>query len=217
MLGEIPATPPVGRIQLLATVDQRWNKLLRGLRVHPCIGDAVYVADPEVFGQLISNALATTGGLTLDLGILDAGAGVRLRLQPEKIFGRHCGIFGATGGGKSWTLASLLEQIKNAGGKAVLFDPTGEFAGLPAISQSYAFDAGEAGAAQVHFPHRKTTEDDLFALFRPSGQSQGPKLREAIRSLKLVTAVGGTSSVLSIYQSRLLTKRNQPRAAFYAQ
>jgi uncharacterized protein len=217
MLGEIPAMHPVGRIQLLATVDQRGNKLLRGLRVHPCIGDAVYVADPEVFGQLISNALATTGGLTLDLGILDAGAGVRLRLQPEKIFGRHCGIFGATGGGKSWTLASLLEQIKNAGGKAVLFDPTGEFAGLPAISQSYAFDAGEAGAAQVHFPHRKTTEDDLFALFRPSGQSQGPKLREAIRSLKLVTAVGGTSSVLSIYQSRLLTKRNQPRAAFYAQ
>ena len=29
------------------------------------------------------------------------------------------------------------------------------------------------------------TVDDLFALFRPSGQTQGPKLREAIASLKL--------------------------------
>lgn len=217
MLGEIPATHPVGRIQLLATVDQLGNKLLRGLRVHPRIGDAVYVADPEVFGQLISNALSTTRGLTLDIGVLDAGAGVRLRLQPEKIFGRHCGIFGATGGGKSWTLASILEQIKGAGGKAILFDPTGEFADLPAISKSYAFDADEAGSEQVHFPYRKTTEDDLFALFRPSGQSQGPKLREAIRSLKMVNAVSGISTVLSIFQSRLLTKKNQPRTRFYAE
>jgi uncharacterized protein len=216
-LGEAPATHPIGRIQLLATVDERGNKLLRGLRAHPRIGDAVYIADPEEFGQLISNALATTGGLTLEVGTLDAGAGVTLCLQPERLFGRHCGIFGATGGGKSWTLASLLEQVKAAGGKAVLFDPTGEFAGLPTISHSYAFDSGEAGASQVHFPYRKATEDDLFALFRPSGQSQGPKLREAIRSLKIVNAVNGTSNVLSIYQSRLLTKRNQPRAAFYAQ
>ena len=83
----------------------------------------------------------------------------------------------------------------------MLFDPTGEFAGLPSISRSYAFDVDEAGTTQVHFPYRKSTEDDMFALFRPSGQSQGPKLREAIRSLKLVAAVGGVSSVVSIYDN----------------
>lgn len=215
--GEIPVTHPVGRIQLLATVDPPGNKLLRGLRAHPRIGDAVYVADAEVFGQLISNALATTGSLMLDVGILDVGTDVRLRLQPEKVFGRHCGIFGATGGGKSWTLASLIEQIKRAGGKAILFDATGEFGGLPAISKSYAFDAVEVGTEEVHFPYRKATEDDLFALFRPSGQSQGPKLREAIRSLKLVTAVAGTSSGLSIYKSKILNKIKQSRATFYGQ
>jgi DNA helicase HerA-like ATPase len=215
--GEAPATHPIGRIQLLATVDQRRNKLVRGLRVHPRIGDAVYVADPDVFGQLISNALDSNGGRTLDIGVLDAGAGVRLRLPPEKLFGRHCGIFGATGGGKSWTVASLIGQIKSAGGKAILFDPTGEFAGLTCISRNYAFDTGEPLTTQVHFPYRKTTEDDLFALFRPSGQVQGPKLREAIRSLKLVDALGGVSNGVSIYESRLLTKKNKSRAAFYKQ
>ena len=42
-LGKVPATHPIGRIQLLASVDQRESKLVRGLRVHPRIGDAVYL------------------------------------------------------------------------------------------------------------------------------------------------------------------------------
>jgi uncharacterized protein len=216
-LGHPPATHPVGRIQVFASVDHRQNKLLRGLRVHPRVGDPVYLADPALFGELIANALATQDKLALDLGTLDAGSGVKLRLQPEKVLGRHCGIFGATGGGKSWTLATLLQQIKSIGGKAILFDPTGEFAGLPAISRHYAFDAAEPGATQVHFPYRKMTEDDLFALFRPSGQSQGPKLREAIRSLKLVAILNGVSGTLTIYEQRLLTKRRKPRAPFFTE
>jgi DNA helicase HerA-like ATPase len=214
-LGRAPETHPVGKILLFASVDQRQERLIRGLRVHPRVGDAVYLADPAIFGELIANSLGTSDKLTLELGTLDAGTGVSLRLQPEKVFGRHCGIFGATGGGKSWTLATVIAQIKATGGKAILFDPTGEFAALPAISKHYAFDAQEVGATQVHFPYRQMTEDDLFALFKPSGQSQGPKLREAVRSLKLIKILGGVSTTVSIYQQRLLTKRGKQRAPFF--
>jgi uncharacterized protein len=145
------------------------------------------------------------------------GAGVPLRLQPEKLFGRHCGIFGATGGGKSWTLATVLGQIKACKGKAILFDPTCEFADLPEVDHHYAFDGNELGTTLIHFPYRQMTEDDLFALFRPFGQIQGPKLREAVRSLKLVTIVGGQSQTLPIYQGRVLTKRGQGRPAFFSE
>jgi uncharacterized protein len=213
-LGKSVETHPVGRIFIFASVDHRQEKLIRGLRVHPRVGDAVYLADPARFGDLIANALTTENQLTLELGTLDAGATVPLRLQPDKIFGRHCGIFGATGGGKSWTLATVISQIKATGGKAILFDPTGEFAELPVISKHYSFDGNEPGATQVHFPYKQMTEDDLFALFRPSGQSQGPKLREAIRSLKLIKVLGGVSQTLSIYEQRILIKRGRPRAPF---
>jgi hypothetical protein len=216
-LGKSPATHPVGRIFVFASVDTRQKKLLRGLRVHPRVGDAVYLANPALFGELIANALATTDNLALDLGTLDAGAGVKLRLQPAKVFGRHCGVFGATGGGKSWTLATLLQQIKDTGGKAILFDPTGEFADVRCISKHYSFDDAEPGTTQVHFPYRQMTENDLFALFRPAGQSQGPKLRDAVRSLKLVTILGGTSQTISIHEGRLVTKLRQRRAPFYAE
>jgi uncharacterized protein len=210
-LGKPAETHPVGKILIFASVDYRQSTLVRGLRTHPRVGDPVYLADPARFGELIANALSTNDRLSLELGTLDAGASVPLRLLPDQLFGRHCGIFGATGGGKSWTLATVLSQIKSVGGKAILFDPTGEFAGLPSIAKHYAFDANEVGAIEVHFPYRQTTEEDLFALFRPSGQTQGPKLREAIRSLKLVKILGGVSQILSIFEKRLLVKLQRPR------
>lgn len=212
-----PTSPhPIGRIQLLASVDQRQTKLLRGLRQHPKVGDAVYLSEPSMFGELMTNSLAVPGKHSIDLGLLDAGSGVHLCLPPEKLFGRHCGIFGATGGGKSWTLASVLTEIKRAGGKCILFDPTGEFGTIPAISKHYAFDNEEKGTTQVHFSYRQMTEDDLFALFRPSGQTQGPKLRESIRSLKLVKATGLPAPAgVQYYDGRIVAKKQRPRAAFF--
>ena len=215
-LGNKPAPHPVGKIQLLASVDQRTNKLTHGLSDHPRIGDSVYVATSDLLGDLFSNALSENDDLTIPIGQLNAGSNSNLRLPPERLFGRHCGIFGATGGGKSWTLASITDEIKQAGGKAILFDPTGEFANLPSISKHYAFDSDETGATQIHFPYRKATEDDLFALFRPGGQSQGPKLREAIRSLKLVEALKGTpQSDIKILKGGIVKKKFESRTNFY--
>ncbi|MBR1279764.1 ATP-binding protein [Bradyrhizobium sp. AUGA SZCCT0283] len=213
-MGAAPVPHPIGRIQLLASVDQKQSKLVRGLRTHPRVGDAVYLAPPELFGELAANALSSEGQLSIDLGLLSAGSGMHLRLPPEKLFGRHCGVFGATGGGKSWTIATLLDQIKASGGKCVLFDPTGEFAGLPSISKHYAFNEGEDGTQRVHFPYTQTTEEDLFALFRPSGQSQGPKLREAIRSLKLVRACRGQAPEGVVFKRGTIEKAFQPRDPF---
>ena len=93
--------------------------------------------------------------VTLDLGTLDTDGGAVIRLSADKVFGRHCGILGATGGGKSWTIASLLDQIKAANGKAVLFDPTGEFADLPCIAKHYTFNEAEERAQIVHFPIKR--------------------------------------------------------------
>src|SRR5690606_11556375 len=39
---------------------------------------------------------------------------------------------------------------------------------------------------KLAFPHWEFTDSDIRALLRPSGQSQAPKLEEAIRSLKIV-------------------------------
>lgn len=214
-LGKEHVTNPVGRVQLLASIDSFSQKIVRGLRVYPRIGDSVYVANSVTLGELFSNAMHSVTDLTILIGNLDAGSTAAIRLRPEQMFGRHCGIFGATGGGKSWTVASIISEIKSSGGKAILFDPTGEFSNNSDISKHYAFDYGEPEAIRVHFPYRNATEDDLFAIFRPAGLSQGPKLREAIRSLKLVEAIGENSHTLNIFEDRIISKKNFPRKAFY--
>ncbi len=211
-LGEAPDPNPIGRVQLLAAVEQGSHRLQRGLPHFPRIGDGVYLAEPKTLAALIRNAVSSNDELSLKIGSIEAGDNVEICLPPEKVFGRHCGIFGATGGGKSWTLATLIHQLKEAGGKAVVLDPTGEFANMAVVDRVFVFDNAEPGRQLVHFPYRQITEDDLFSLLRPSGQSQGPKLREAIKSLKLVAAANGAPIAGVQIQNGLLEKLNRPRA-----
>lgn len=56
-------------------------------------------------------------------------------------------------------------------------------------------------------PYRSLIEHDLFALVTPSGQSQAPKLRNAIRSLKLAELAPELAT------EGLIVKANQPKKA----
>jgi energy-coupling factor transporter ATP-binding protein EcfA2 len=213
-LGSTAEIHPNGRVQMLATVDQTSYRITRGIKAYPRVGDNVYVASAHVLSLLLSNSTVSPNDLPMTLGHLDSADGSPLAISAEKLFGRHCGVLGSTGGGKSWTIASLLERIKSAGGKAILFDPTGEFAGLPCFDEHCAFSEAEKGEQLVHFAYREMTEDDLFALLRPSGQTQGPKLREASRSLKLVEATKGIAPAGVLFKDGLVEKQLQVRAHF---
>lgn len=216
-LGKSLTPNPIGRIQLLATLTDGDTQLARGVNSYPKIGDGVFLAGAEVLALIIGKSATRPNEINLEIGAIEAGGrSVGVQLPPEKLFGRHCGVFGATGGGKSWTVASLIEKIKNHGGKAIVFDPTGEFCEADGIDTIFAFDAAVPNTTHVHFPYTEMTEDDLFSLFRPSGQSQGPKLRDAIKSLKLVRAVGGNVPNGVSVANGLVEKANRPRAPYFA-
>jgi hypothetical protein len=86
---------------------------------------------------------------------------------------------------------------------------------MAGIDTIFAFEANVPNAQHVHFPYTEITEDDLFSLFRPSGQSQGPKLRDAIKSLKLVREVGQNVPANIHIANGLIEKANRQRAAFF--
>jgi hypothetical protein len=209
---------PIGRIQLLATLKTTATEqeIIRGVQSHPRVGDSVFLADSQLLSGLVSksaNKKDTTSSLKVELGKLDVSGGVNVEFTPERLFGRHCGIFGATGGGKSYTLASLLHQIKQLGGQAIIFDPTGEFSTVSAVDTHCGLHKNETGEALVHFPYRKAVEDDLMKLFNPSPQTQAPKLREAMKSLKLIDGVTTLAGVT--ISEGTVTKNKKPRQAFY--
>ena len=186
---------PDGRVQLLATVNKITRRVSRGISSQPRVGDGVYLADGSALSASIQNALRGENGedsdpLMVNLGRLAGLDDAEISIPPEKLFGRHCGVFGATGGGKSWTVSRLVNEVVRIGGKCILFDPTGEFTGKVAGAKQFAFsEAALIEQPLVRFPSRLLSELDLHALLTPTGQSQGPMLRGATKSLRMSKAL----------------------------
>lgn len=173
---------PSGKAELLLSFSLfEPEKTEKTVSKYPAIGAKVYSCSDEQieiyvkeFGKKkdeVENVYADLGKLTSN----DANCKVSL----NSIFGRHCAIVGTTGGGKSWTVAKLVDEVvTKTGNKVILIDATGEYSKLTTNSLILGVDA--------FFPYRNLSIPDLFFLLRPTGQSQRPVLLEAIRSLKMV-------------------------------
>ncbi|NNG83210.1 ATP-binding protein [Acinetobacter sp. ANC 5378] len=182
-----------GRIHLLGTIQMDNLYVTAGVEYYPNINDLIYSAPHELIAQLPKRMNKETPKVELNIGYIDVDQGCDITVTPEKLFGRHLGILGSTGGGKSYTTAKILEECRKFNSKIIILDPTGEYKDFsgddienvhlsepinPAID-SYA----------VSLPPECFQETDFIALFEPSGKVQGPKFREAIRSLRLAKII----------------------------
>ena len=184
-----------GRIQLLSTLNLSGHAT-RGIVKYPKVGDSVYAASAESVLTVIGAAIDSTTS-SLQLGRLSVDESVIVGVPLTRLFGRHLAVVGATGSGKSWTLGHLAESVAALNGKMILVDATGEFRTLGDRAKHLAFSAitGEpAGTDLVGIPHFMMRETDRNAFLNPSAGSQLPKLREAVRSLKLAAAIAGDSA-----------------------
>lgn len=131
------------------------------------------------------------------LGHLSVDESVEVGVPLTRLFGRHLAVVGATGSGKSWTLAHLAESVDDHGGKMIVIDATGEFHTLGARARHLAFGSvlGEPkGSVLVGIPHHMMREADRNAFLSPSSGTQLPKLRDAIRSLRLAYAINNSQN-----------------------
>lgn len=200
---------PLGNLQLLATLVLTEQRVVGGISQYPRLGSRVYSAHPNLVAWVAeSTDVRGDAGLCFTIATVADAASASVRVSPERLFGRHCAILGATGGGKSWTVARLVEEIGRIGGKAILLDPTGEFRQLGEAIHVHVGSKDSKRSRAVAVPYTEMVEDDLFALFTPSVQSQLPKLRSAIKSLKLVKKKPALS------EGGLVKKANRSKAAF---
>ena len=195
-LGSSREAHPLGTIQLLTTLVLKTGEVVGGISQYPRLGSKVYAAHPLLVKWMAEATQRTElhpNPLVLDLAYLPSANDTLVNITPERLFGRHCAILGATGGGKSWTVGRLIEQVTRHNAKIILFDATGEFHTLDRGVVHVHLGAGSAQpetSREVVVPFSELTEADLFALFKPSGQTQAPKLRAAMKSLKLAKLVG---------------------------
>ncbi|ENW93032.1 ATP-binding protein [Acinetobacter dispersus] len=179
-----------GRIQLLGTIQMDSLYVTAGVEYYPNINDLIYSAPHELIAQLPNRMNKGIPKVELNIGFIDLDQGCDISVTPEKLFGRHLGILGSTGGGKSYTTAKILEECRKFSSKIIILDPTGEYKDFIGddIENVHLGDpinpASDSNA--VSLPPECFQETDFIALFEPSGKVQGPKFRDAIRSLRLV-------------------------------
>jgi hypothetical protein len=189
--GSVPGAE--GRLQFLGAIRPDTLHITPGIGTYPRIGDRVYAAPHDLVGRIpeLMNSCGDRDGIALHLGHVSGRGESPVRVRPEKLFGRHCAVLGATGGGKSWTVARLVEESARHGGKVILLDATGEYRSMGPPDRVVHAHMGDdlqlaVGSQPCSMPATSFIESDFIALFQPSGKVQGPKLREAIKSLRLV-------------------------------
>jgi energy-coupling factor transporter ATP-binding protein EcfA2 len=184
---------PIGIINMMASASLVTGRIEPGVPNHPRLAARCFSAHPELVKWLAEHSKFLENpdeAKLIDLAVLPFALETQIRLAPESLFGRHCAILGATGGGKSWTVARIVEQAAKHRSKILLIDPTGEYHRLTGSHVSHVHvnkddEATARGSVEVALPHKHLTEEDFFALFTPSPQNQQPRLRSAIKSLKI--------------------------------
>lgn len=229
-LGHAPHPHPTARLHLLGALDLNKDTVVGGIVRHPILGSQVYSASAATVARF-ARAMASQGsasgeGVNIGIGHLKDAASTPVHLSAKGLFARHCAILGATGGGKSTTIASLLhscrEQLPQC--KIILIDATGEYVGAAAGGSSLFLGSGNAplGETKVRIPSDNLRESDYFAILNPS-QTQRIKLTEAIRSLRLVKVLENPSYAAEkaalapyLHPSGTIRKKGYERLPFYA-
>lgn len=181
---------PSGKAELLLSFDiYNPNKAEKTVGRYPHIGSKVYACSNEQitwyvsqFGEEDENPVyASLGKLTSN--------DVDCKISLNSLFGRHCAVLGTTGGGKSWTMAKLMEQVQDKTyNKIILIDATGEYKD---ISNADHCIVGE----DSYFPYSQLSNSDFCSLFREHSPNTSTILCEAINTLRLVHGGKLTSGV----------------------
>lgn len=182
---------PTGKVEILLCFDNYKLQAKKGLDQLPPISAKVYLCSDDFLGSLLTKFGVKDGVIpkTIPLASLPDNENHKIDVSSQALFGRHCAVVGTTGGGKSWTVAKLIEEVVAQNGKAILIDATGEYEPLNSYPQIKYLKFNSTSDDSVYFNYKDLRETDLYALFRPTGQAQLPKLQEAMRSLRLIEVV----------------------------
>ncbi|MGC3833550.1 helicase HerA domain-containing protein [Moritella viscosa] len=201
---------PIGVIQLLTSVNSATGAVYRGIKNHPRLGSQIYSAHPKLI-SILAEGDSKENDIKLDIAELPYDSTVNIAVTPDKLFARHCAVLGATGGGKSYSISRLIQEVQRHGGKALILDPTGEYSDLDC--ETYYVGCHEKANANnsVSFPHWKLPESDIFAFLRPSAQTQTPKLSSAILSQRIVRRYYSSYGEIRVNENHILVKSGQKK------
>jgi hypothetical protein len=182
---------PVGTLTQAATNSTKSGaqfpfSLKRGVYSFPTIGDPVLLPTDEQLHNIVESG----ENRRVLIGHAPLAGNAEVKIDPDRLFGRHLAVLGNTGSGKSCTVAGLvqwsLEEAKNAAGQQpnarfIILDPNGEY--TKAFKNAKVFK-GDGQDQQLKVPLWFWNSEEWCSFMQASGRSQRPLLRRALREIR---------------------------------
>jgi hypothetical protein len=176
---------------MIGTIEN--SKYIQGVYNYPILDNPVwYVTRKDldiIFDQKEGdNPIKFKEDYYLPIGKSPSFPDYQVKINPDKMFGKHAAILGNTGSGKSCTLTSILQsmfQYKYNGQKlqsahVVIFDTNGEYKEAFNIEKKHKVNPFYINEDGLKVPYWFMNFDDMDYLFEPTTGTQAPILKRAL-------------------------------------
>jgi len=159
----------------------------RGADSLPSIGTGVLLPTEKQLHSIVESG----DRRRVKIGTSPLAAHAEVRVDPDRIFGRHLAVLGNTGSGKSCSVSGLihwsLEQAGSARGatpnaRFIVLDPNGEYA--HAFGESARVFQVNADNNPLKVPLWFWNSAEWCAFTQASSRAQVPLLKRALRSMR---------------------------------
>ena len=155
------------------------NRFERGADVLPTVNSSAFAVPPKILNNIYEQY--AEGGFSI--GRLSLIPGQEAKINLDTFLSRHAAILGQTGGGKSWTVATLLQKIAAfPQATVVLFDLHGEY------SSAFGEEADIISGTDIELPYWLMNSEELLGLMVDRSESTAPnqiaKFKELLQEAK---------------------------------
>lgn len=162
----------------IGTIDQH-GAFERGSDVLPTVNAQAYAVLPETIDSIYKRYAEGD----FSIGKLSLLPSQEAKINLNAFLSRHAAILGQTGGGKSWTVASILQKIGSfPQSTTILLDTHGEYA------QAFGDSADHISVDELEFPYWLMNSEELLGLMIDRSESAAPnqvaKFRELLQQAK---------------------------------
>lgn len=195
---------PLGCLRTKTLSEAPNYEFQRGVQSYPTVGQPVLLPTEEQLRAIIESGK----NRRVKIGISPLAANAEVRVDPDRLFGRHLAVLGNTGSGKSCSVAGLirwsLEAAKEEGGgvdpnaRFIVLDPNGEYAtAFQELGQvrRFAVEPGGAGQSndatasvskvtQLQVPLWFWNSEEWCAFTQAAPRAQRPVLIQALRAMR---------------------------------
>jgi len=193
---------------MIGTIENS-GKYIQGVYNYPILDNVVWYITRQdldnIFDQKPKDKIDFEEDYYLPVGTSPSFSDYKIKINPDKLFGKHAAILGNTGSGKSCTFASIVqslfafdyngEKLKNA--HIIIFDTNGEYrSAFQGTQESPYVDLEIVNPFHIDKDGMKVpfwfmNFADFDFLFEPTAGTQAPIFKRALGLAKNQTEIKG--------------------------